>query len=109
MRQALLREYRYTPEAPDATTASDATASSPTPDARPTPTAESDAVILERITVVDTSEFRELEKTMRSPRPPRGPQNTRKFGTGIRERDLGKVRLSTVTIFYIPIFIGASW
>jgi hypothetical protein len=46
---------------------------------------------------------------MRSPRPPAGPQNTTKFGTGMRQRDFGKVRVSTVTIFYIPIFIGASW
>jgi hypothetical protein len=106
MRQMLLREYRYTPETSDA---SIATTHKPAQDTILRPSDESDAVILERITVVDTYDFRELEKAVNSPHPPKGPQNTRKFGTGIRQRDFGKVRLSTVSVFYIPIFIGASW
>jgi hypothetical protein len=65
--------------------------------------------LFSRITIVETYNFRELEKSMKSPRPPKGPQNTRRLGTGIRQRDFGKVRLSTVTVFYLPIFIGASW
>jgi hypothetical protein len=38
-----------------------------------------------------------------------GPQNKSRLGTGIREKDFGKVRASVVTVFYIPIFAGLSW
>lgn len=38
-----------------------------------------------------------------------GPQNKSRLGTGIHEKDFGKVRGSVVTVFYIPIFAGLSW
>ncbi|MGC4074333.1 MAG: hypothetical protein QM760_17835 [Nibricoccus sp.] len=38
-----------------------------------------------------------------------GPQNNTQLGTGIREKDFGKVRASVVTVLYIPIFAGLSW
>jgi hypothetical protein len=37
------------------------------------------------------------------------PQINRKFGTGIYQKDFGKVRMTTSTIFYIPFFVGFSW
>jgi hypothetical protein len=38
-----------------------------------------------------------------------GPQNKSRLGTGIHEKDFGKVRGPVVTVFYIPIFAGLSW
>lgn len=37
------------------------------------------------------------------------PQNHTRFGTGIHQKDLGKVRVSVMTLFYIPIMVGARW
>jgi hypothetical protein len=37
------------------------------------------------------------------------PQNHSKLGTGIHEKDFGKVRLSCVTVLYIPIQVGIGW
>jgi len=38
-----------------------------------------------------------------------GPQNHSKFGTGVHEKDIGKVRISAVTVLYVPIFVKLSW
>lgn len=40
---------------------------------------------------------------------PDGPQNDSKLGTGIHEKDFGKVRAFVATVLYIPISIGFSW
>ena len=40
---------------------------------------------------------------------PTGPQNHSKFGTGIHQKDFGKVRASVITILYIPVGFGLSW
>jgi hypothetical protein len=49
-----------------------------------------------------------LSEAIAKYRDPR-PQNNRKFGTGVIEKDFGKVRMSAATILYIPIAIGISW
>jgi hypothetical protein len=41
-------------------------------------------------------------------RDPR-PRNDTKFGTGVREKDFGKVRASVVTILYVPVLLNFSW
>lgn len=40
---------------------------------------------------------------------PTGPQNISKWGTGIHQKDFGKLRLSVVTVLFIPINAGISW
>lgn len=37
------------------------------------------------------------------------PINSSKFGTGLHQKDFGKVRGSVVTVLYVPIMIGISW
>ena len=37
------------------------------------------------------------------------PQNHTRLGTGIRQKDFGKVRVTVPTLLYIPIGIGVSW
>jgi hypothetical protein len=49
-----------------------------------------------------------LAAAIRSYQDPR-PVNNRKFGTGTYQKDFGKVRMTTQTIFYIPFFFGLSW
>lgn len=37
------------------------------------------------------------------------PESQRALGTGVIERDFGKVRMDTITVLYIPLQIGFSW
>lgn len=37
------------------------------------------------------------------------PQNQSRLGTGIHEKDFGKVRAYAVTVLYVPILVGFSW
>ena len=109
MREALAREYHFAPK-------TDAEKPAPTtnPD-RPATNEEFshddgiDTVVLDKMTVVGHADLSRLEKAINAPRRPDGPQNSSKFGTGIHERDFGKVRVSVVTILFIPVFISASW
>lgn len=38
-----------------------------------------------------------------------GPINESRFGTGVHERDLGKVRAGATTILFVPVHLKFSW
>ena len=100
MKATMLREYRYAPESVidrESTVVRYASEDQPEP------------VVLDTMSVVERSNHRQLVAAINSPRAPKGPQKVGRFGTGIRQRDFGKVRVSAVTIFHIPVLIGASW
>lgn len=42
-------------------------------------------------------------------RAPTLPKKPGKFGTGVIQKDFGKVRMQAVTVLYLPIFVGFSW
>ena len=68
-----------------------------------------DPIVLETMSVVERSNHRQLSTAINSPRAPKAPQNVSKVGTGIHQRDFGKVRVSAVTLFVSPVLVGASW
>ena len=100
MKATMLREYRY---APEAATDRETTV------VRYASEDHADPIVLETMSVVERSNHRQLSAAINSPRAPKDPQNVSKFGTGIHQRDFGKVRVSAVTIFFIPVLVGASW
>lgn len=100
MKATMLREYRY---APESVIDRESTVVRYASDYR------TDPIVLDTMSVVERSNHRQLSAAINSPRAPKGPQNVSKFGTGIHERDFGKVRVSAVTIFFIPVLVGASW
>jgi hypothetical protein len=100
MKETMLREYRY---APETVTDRESTVVRYASDYR------TDPIVLDTMSVVERSNHRQLSAAINSPRPPKDPQNVSKFGTGIHQRDFGKVRVSAVTLFFIPVFVGASW
>ena len=100
MKATMLREYHY---APESVIDRQSTVVRYHSDDQPEP------VVLDRMSVVERSNHRQLAAAINSPRAPKGPQKVGKFGTGVHARDFGKVRVSAVTIFYIPVLICASW
>ncbi|HEU5078819.1 MAG TPA: hypothetical protein VFT72_06380 [Opitutaceae bacterium] len=36
-------------------------------------------------------------------------QSQVKYGTGVYQKDFGKVRASAMTILYVPVLVGVSW
>lgn len=102
-RQALRDHFRYQSQpgtnAPGPTPA-EVTVSSPAdaPEAVALPTFEVEARALDRGLVTAMANARSPE-----------PQKRGKFGTGVQEKDFGKVRAFTVTVLYIPIFVGVRW
>lgn len=67
-----------------------------------------DVVVLDTFEVRTRAFDRDLPSAIKKWRPS-GPQNNTRFGTGVREKDFGKVRASVVTILYIPVLVGFSW
>jgi hypothetical protein len=50
----------------------------------------------------------DLTKDIMKTRPLRA-KTVSKWGTGVHEKDFGKIRAFSVTVLYIPIMVGASW
>lgn len=69
----------------------------------------SDVVVLPKVEVTSRPLANGLAEAIANQRPATRPQNHSRFGTGIHEKDFGKVRASAVTIFYIPVLVGFSW
>jgi hypothetical protein len=51
---------------------------------------------------------RDLAADIKKTRPLKA-QSHAKFGTGVYEKDFGKVRAAAVTILYVPVVVGISW
>jgi hypothetical protein len=71
-------------------------------------TVDPEIVILPPFEVRSRLLDRNLTAAIENWRPP-SPQNHSRFGTGIHEKDIGKVRAGVVTVLYIPILVGFSW
>ncbi len=71
-------------------------------------TDDSEIVVLPDVEVTSRVLDRGLTAAIANQKPT-GPQNHSKFGTGIHEKDFGKVRASVITILYIPVGFGLSW
>jgi hypothetical protein len=71
-------------------------------------TAGSEVVMLPKLTVNERPLPRDLGQDIARWRS-KAPQNHSRFGTGIHEKDFGKVRASVSTIFYIPVSFGIRW
>jgi hypothetical protein len=70
--------------------------------------ADSAVVTLPKITVNERPLPRDLGADIARWRS-QAPQNHSRFGTGVHEKDFGKVRVSVMTLFYIPIGAGVRW
>lgn len=68
-----------------------------------------DAVLMSPMTIRDNRlNYNQLGVDIRKTRPTKATSVT-KFGTGVREKDFGKVRAFAVTVLYVPILVGFSW
>lgn len=103
IRDAIRETFPYDPAAHKENSGSVA-AAEPSPQAP----ADPNVVLLDKYEVRSRAFERDLPIAIQRWRPS-GPQNKTKFGTGIREKDFGKVRASMVTILYIPVLVGFSW
>ncbi|MEO7414585.1 MAG: hypothetical protein ABIZ81_14645 [Opitutaceae bacterium] len=75
--------------------------------AQPEPN-DSDVVVMANFEVAARVYERGLPAAIANWRDP-SPQNDGRFGTGMHQKDFGKVRASVVTILYVPILFGISW
>ena len=67
-----------------------------------------DTVVMEKMVVYDRNLYWDLASDIKKGRPVHA-QSHSKFGTGVYEKDFGKVRAACVTVLYIPIMVGISW
>jgi hypothetical protein len=65
-------------------------------------------VQMETVQVTTSALDRDLAADVKKTKGLRG-ESHRKLGTGVVEKDFGKVRMSAVTILYVPILVGFSW
>jgi len=70
--------------------------------------AEPDAVVLEKMVVKGRRRYKDLSTDVGRASPLRA-QSQSGFGTGIHEKDFGKIRAYSLTILYVPIQAGISW
>lgn len=103
MREAVLQTFPYDPSLRKESVDPEAGPEAPTK-----AQSDPDLVVLDTYEVRSRAFDRGLPEAIRRYHPP-GPQNRTKFGTGIRQKDFGKVRASMVTILYIPVLVGFSW
>jgi hypothetical protein len=67
-----------------------------------------DAVVMEKLIVSDRNLYWDLASDIKKGRPAHA-QSHAKFGTGVYEKDFGKIRAFSVNVLYIPILVGVSW
>jgi hypothetical protein len=67
-----------------------------------------EVVEMEKVVVSDAPahNYIPVRVEMRSTKP---EKKRHRWGTGVHEKDFGKVRAYSVTILYIPILVGLSW
>ncbi len=102
LRTAILREFVFVPK-PKPVDSENAPTAETTPSA-----ADPDVIVLDKMVVYDHVLYRNLKTDMAKARP-LAAQSHSKFGTGIHEKDFGRIRAYSVTILFIPILVGASW
>jgi hypothetical protein len=102
MRRAIFEGFRYNPEI-RAQYLEQAV-----PDQEPSVNNDPDIIYLAKFEVRDRPLPRGLGDAILKARQTE-PKNHSRFGTGIHEKDFGKVRASAVTLFYVPVFVGLSW
>jgi hypothetical protein len=104
VRRAVLEPFSYHPSAPQKSSEQ----SSPVLVLPQQEAAEPDVVVMAKFEVAARAYERGLPAAIANWRDPK-PQNDSRFGTGIHQKDFGKVRASVVTILYVPIVFGISW
>jgi len=102
IRRAIRESFQYSPIVQ--ANAQERTNPEPAPEVKN----DSEIIVLPKYDVRSGPLPRGLTEAIAKARP-LGPQNHSKLGTGIHEKDFGKVRFSAVTVLYIPIFVGLSW
>jgi hypothetical protein len=102
MRRAVLESFRYDPElrakdeGPSSASQSEPVKNDP------------EVIVLPKFEVKERRVPRGLAEAIVRARPLE-PQNHSRLGTGIHQADIGKVRVSAVTVLYVPVFLGLSW
>jgi hypothetical protein len=102
IRRAIRESFQYSP------VAQTSTEEPPAPILAPEVKIDSDIIVLPKYEVRSRPLPRGLTEAIAKSRSFE-PQNHSKFGTGIHEKDFGKVRFSAVTVLYIPVLVGLSW
>ena len=102
MRRAIVESFRYNPELK---TKND---EQPVLDLGDSVKSDPEVIILPKFEVKERRVPRGLADAIATAKP-LGPQNHSKFGTGVHEKDIGKVRISAVTVLYVPIFVSLRW
>ena len=69
---------------------------------------EPEIIVLPKFEVKSRPLPRGLVEAVAASRPLE-PQNQSKLGTGVHEKDFGKVRAYAVTVLYVPIMFGLRW
>ncbi|HEY0944529.1 MAG TPA: hypothetical protein VGD81_04650 [Opitutaceae bacterium] len=69
---------------------------------------DSEVVTLPEVEVRTHTFDRQLAAALENSQP-LAPRNHTVLGTGIREKDFGKVRGHVATVFYVPVRFGISW
>jgi hypothetical protein len=102
VRQAVLDSFKYNPvaQAPSL--------DQPVPSLAPAVESDTEIVVMPKFEVRTRPLARGLEEAMAKARPVE-PQNHSTLGTGVHEKDFGKVRAFAVTVLYVPILFGLSW
>ena len=102
IRRAILAEHTFTePPKPLVIRESPATSD-------PKGQADYDTLTMETVTVEGTRVHRDLHADVLKAGALKA-SSTSRLGTGTRQKDLGKVRASVTTLFYIPVNAGISW
>lgn len=68
---------------------------------------DSSVVVMDELKVTPLGD-RDLAVDIKKTRPLNGASQV-KYGTGIHEKNFGKIRASAVTILYVPVLVGFSW
>jgi hypothetical protein len=75
------------------------------PDSQP---ADPEVVVLEPVIVLADPDLKRLEEVLKKNYGRSSPGKPR-WGTGVRMRDFGRVRVVVGSILYVPVVIGISW
>lgn len=103
LRETLVKDFPFrAPTKPAATQAA--------PTEADAASADPEVVVLPQLDVhgvhprIERAEARAIERSVTL-----APADTVTLGTGLRERDIGKVRIGTTRILYVPVHLKISW
>ena|GEM_PF-4950388 len=102
LKSAALREFTYVPRE----TAE--SAAHPPGRAGTVTTVNPDAVVMDEVRVESRFWDKDLVSDVQKTKRLKAHSET-KWGTGVHEKDFGKIRASVVTVLYVPILVNASW